>query len=284
MVGTTGSLKQELQEYPVAKKKIIGNILFQLFYIYLKTRMVISTYRNSNCRLIKMQDKLKWNAVGLVKKTKLLKNYIEREKQEKESLPAHQKERTAPLSGYLRELNHMLEQMEKIEKIIILKLEKLFHLKFQTPEMIMLALTRPSIRTIFENLNAHFKDDPNRPLSEEELMELASSGDAAVVLALIGDAALDLAIVQTLWDSSLSKTGELTEKRKKLASNENLAIYCDEWGLYSSRLHRLQIIPDEKMKKETVEHVKGTLVESIFGVVYLEFKLKELLRIVPLIQ
>lgn len=88
------------------------------------------------------------------------------------------------------------------------------------------------------------------------------------MLALIGDAALDLAIVQTLWDSSLSKTGELTEERQKLASNENLAIYCDEWGLYSSRLHRLQTIPDEKTKKETVEHVKGTLVESIFGVVY----------------
>ena len=231
-----------------------------------------------------MQDKLKWNAVGLVKKTKQLKDYIEQEKHEKENLPAHQKERTAPLSGYLNELNHMLEQMEKIEKIIIPKLEKLFHLEFQTPEMVMLALTRPSVRNIFENLNIHFKGDPNRPLSQVELTELASSGDAAVVLALIGDAALDLAIVQTLWDSSLSKTGELTEKRQKLASNENLAIYCDEWGLYSSRLNRLQTIPDEKTKKETVEHVKGTLVESIFGVVYLEFNLKELLRIVPLIQ
>lgn len=231
-----------------------------------------------------MQDKLKWNAVGLVKKTKQLKDYIEQEKLEKEKLPAHQKERTAPLTGYLNELNHMLEQIEKIEKIIIPKLEKLFHLKFQTPEMIMLALTRPSVRNIFENLNIHFKGDQNRPLNLVELTELASSGDAAVVLALIEDAALDLALVQTLWDSSLSKTGELTEKRKKFASNENLAIYCDEWGLYSSRLYRLQNIPDEKTKKETVEHVKGTLVESIFGVVYLEFNLKELLRIVPLIQ
>ena len=154
-----------------------------------------------------MQDKLKWNAVGLVKKTKQLKKYIEQEKQDKEKLPAHQKERIAPLFGYLSELNHMLEQIEKIEKIIIPKLEQLFHLKFQTPELIMLALTRPSVRNIFDNISIHFKDDTNRPLSQEELTELASSGDAAVVLALIGDAALDLAIIQTLWDSSLSKTG-----------------------------------------------------------------------------
>ena len=90
--------------------------------------------------------------------------------------------------------------MERIEKIVIPKLEKVFGLKFSTPDLVMFALARPSIRNIFDQLNAHFKNDPNRPLNEEELTELASSGDGAVVLALIGDAALDLAIVQTLWD------------------------------------------------------------------------------------
>ena len=178
----------------------------------------------------------------------------------------------------------MLEQMEKIEKITIPKLEKLFHLEFPTPEMVMLALATPSIRNIFQNLDVHFRNDPNRPFSEQELTELASSGDAAVVLALIGDAALDLAIVQTLWDSSLSKTGELTEKRKLVASNKNLAKYCDEWGLYTSRLYRLHAEKSKDTKEKTIEHDKGTLVESILGVVYLEFELKELLRIVPLIQ
>jgi len=228
-----------------------------------------------------MQDKLKWNAVGLVKKTKQLKGYIEREK---DGLPEGHTKKIGKLNGYLSELNFLLEQMEKIKKMIIPKLEDLFHLQFPTPEMIMLALARPSIRNIFEFLDIHFRDDPNRPLSEEEMAELASSGDAAVVLALIGDAVLDLAIIQTLWDSSLSKTGELTTKRKKVVANKNLAIYCDEWGLYSSRLHRLQAVPDEKTKNETIEHVKGTLIESILGAVYLEFGLKDLLRIIPLIQ
>jgi len=231
-----------------------------------------------------MQDKLKWNAVGLVKKTKQLKEYIKRELKEKENQPAHQKGRIAPLSGYLEELDHMLGQMEKIEKIIIPELETLFHVEFQTPEMIMLALSTKSIRNIFQDLNIHFRADPNRPLGEQELGELASSGDAAVVLALIGDAALDLAVVQTLWAPSLSKTGELTEKRKLVASNENLAKYCDEWGLYSSRVYRKQAIKSKDTKEETIQHLKGTLVESILGVVYLEFGLEKLLRIVPLIQ
>ena len=228
-----------------------------------------------------MQDKLKWNAIGLVKKTRTLKDYI---KKEKNDVPIDHTKKRATLSRYLVELNHVLEQMEKIKKIVIPKLEKLFRLTFPTPELVMFALVRPSIRTIFKDLNTHFKDDANRPLREEELIELASSGDAAVVLALIGDAALDLAIVQILWDSSLSTTGELTTKRKNVASNKNLAIYCEEWGLYSCRLNRLKANPIEDPKIETLEHIKGTLVESILGVVYIEFGLKELLRIVPLIQ
>ena len=228
-----------------------------------------------------MQDKLKWNAIGLVKKTSMLKEYIEREKID---IPIDYTKKHATISGFLVELNHILEQMEKIKKIIIPKLENLFRLTFPTPELVMFALAHPSIRNIFEDLNIHFKDDANRPLSEEELIELASSGDAAVVLALIGDAALDLTIVQILWDSSLSKTGELTNKRKKVASNKNLAIYCEEWGLYSCCLNRLKANPMDDPKIVTVEHLKGTLVESILGVVYLEFGLKELLRIVPIIQ
>ena len=228
-----------------------------------------------------MQEKLKWNAIGLARKTQLLQRYI---LEEKNAIPVDHTNKHAKVQRYLDELNHLLERMEKIEKILIPKLEKIFRLKFTTPELIMLALSNTSIRKIFEDLNAHFTNDSNRPLKEEELMELASSGDAAKVLALIGDAALDLAIVQLLWNLSLSTTGKLTEKRKEVASNSNLAKYCDQWGLYNCRLNRFRVIEPEITKLETINHEKGTLVESILGVIYLEFELEVLLRIVPLIQ
>ena len=228
-----------------------------------------------------MKEKLKWNAIGLVKKTQILRDYIHNEKND---VPSEHTSKISKLDGYLTELNHLLERMEKIEKIIIPKLENLFRLKFTTPELIMFALSRPGIRNIFDDLNKHFMNDANTPLNENELVELASSGDAANVLALLGDAAIDLAIVQLLWDSSLSKTGTLTEKRKEVVSNQNLAKYCDEWGLFTCRLNRLQVITKEDIKQETIIHEKATLVESILGVIYLEFGLKVLLRIVPLIQ
>lgn len=157
-------------------------------------------------------------------------------------------------------------------------------LKFKTPELLLIAMSNTSVRNIFEDLNTHFNKDPNRPLQEAELIELASSGDASKVLALIGDAALDLAIVQVLWDSSLSTTGKLTEKRKEVASNKNLAKYCDQWGLFGYRLNRFRVIEPEVTKPETIIHDKGTLVEAILGVVYLDFDLKVLRGIVPLIQ
>ena len=228
-----------------------------------------------------MQEKLKWNAIGLSRKTQSLRDFVQKEKDE---IPADYKSKHAKRQRFLDELDHLLGRMEKIEKILIPKLEEMFRLKFTTPELIMIAMSNTSIRNIFEDLNTYFSNNPNRLLKEGELIELASSGDAAKVLALIGDAALDLAIVQVLWDSSLSTTGKLTEKRKEVASNKNLAKYCDKWGLFGYRLNRFKVIEPADTKPETIEHEKGTLVEAILGVVYLEFGLEVLRRIVPLIQ
>ena len=228
-----------------------------------------------------MQEKLKWNAIGLARKTQSLREYIQKEKDE---IPDDHTSKHVLRQRFLDELDHVLGRMEKIEKILIPKLEEMFRLEFTTPELLMIAMSNTSIRKIFEDLNVHFINNLSRPFKDVELIELASSGDASKVLALIGDAALDLAIVQVLWDSSLSTTGKLTEKRKEVASNNNLAKYCDQWGLFGYRLNRFRVIEPEETKPETVEHEKGTLVEAILGVVYLEFGLEVLLRIVPLIQ
>lgn len=228
-----------------------------------------------------MRDKLKWNAIGLVKKTQTLLEYIQ---EELNQIPIEHSNKCAKLQRYLDELHHLQERMEKIEKILIPKLERLFHLEFPTPELVMFALSRPSMRNIFEDLGTLLKNDEDSPLKQQEFSELASSGDAANVLALIGDAALSLAIVQVLWEPSMSNAGVITTKRSEVVSNYNQAKYCDEWGLLSCRLNRSKIISEEDTKPENIIHEKGTLVESILGVIYLEFGFKKLQDIVPLLQ
>lgn len=228
-----------------------------------------------------MEKKLRWNAIGFERKTKLL---LENLKTNKESFPtSHTKERRK-LESFSEELENIRGKTERINQELIPNLERILRLKFPTPELILISLSRPSVRTIYEQINEHFQKYPPNPLKSEEYSELASSGDAANVLALIGDAVLDLAVVQSLWDSSLATAGDLSDKRIELVSSMNLAKVCDEWELCSYRLERLHQPTKQFSKTEKIEHEKATLVESIYGIIYLEFGFEEIIRTVPLIK
>ena len=111
----------------------------------------------------------------------------------------------------------------------------------------------------------HFNNQKNNPLKIDEYKELASSGDAANVLAL-------------------TTVGKLTKKRPGIVANDNLARICDEWNLFNYCLNRLNDPSEKNAKPKTIEHEKGTLIEAIYGVIYLEFGFVELIRTIPLIQ
>ena len=228
-----------------------------------------------------MHKRLKWNAIGFEKKTQLLYKILQ---QEKDEIPEDHLSKRRKLQGFLDQFNHVLDKMSKIQKELIPKLEEIFKLEFKTPELVMLSLCRPSIRNIYQDMEKHFNNQKNNPFKIDEYKESASSGDAADVLALIGDAALDLSVVQTLWDSSLTTVGGLTKKRAGIVANDNLAKVCDEWNLYEFRLTRLNDPFEKNAKPKTIQHEKGTLVEAIYGVIYLEFGFEELIRTIPLIQ
>jgi ribonuclease-3 len=228
-----------------------------------------------------MHKRLKWNAVGLDRKTQILyeKMLIEKQQEPPENLKNLRK-----LQLFIDELKFLLDIMNKIHNELILELEKILRVKFKTPELIMLALSRPSIRNIYEDLEIYFNTQQDNPLKPEDYKELASSGDAADVLALIGDSVLDLGTVQLLWDSSLATAGELTKRRADLVANENLAKVCEKWNLYDYRLKRLNVPSELNAKVKTIEHEKATLVEAIYGVIYLEFGYDELIRTLAFIQ
>lgn len=228
-----------------------------------------------------MHKRLKWNAIGLEKKTHVLLNTIQ---QEKDEIPEDHPSKHRKLQGFLDQLSHILDKMDRIQTELIPKLKDIFKLEFRMPELVMLSLCRPSLRNIYEEMEQHFKYQRNNPLKIDEYADLASSGDAANVLALIGDSVLDLSVVQILWDSSLSTVGQLTKKRAGIVANDNLARICDEWSLYNYRMIRLHDPSEKNAKPKTIQHEKGTLVEALYGVIYLEYGFEELIRTIPLIQ
>jgi len=231
--------------------------------------------------VINLHEKLKWNAIGFENKTQMLFNAI---KQEKDDIPEDHLSKHRKLQGFLDQLEYIIDKMTRIQNELIPTLENIFKLQFKTPEMVLISLCRPSIRNIYQDLETHFEGQPNNPLSKDNYSELASLGDAANVLALVGDAALDLSVVQIHWDTSLSTVGRLTQKRQGIVANDNLARICDQWKLYEYRLNRLNDLSEKNAKPKTIQHEKGTLIESIYGVIYLEFGFEVLVRTTPLLQ
>jgi len=228
-----------------------------------------------------MEKKLKWNAIGFERKTQKLCDAL---KKELELIPEGHTRDEKKIKGFLDEINYILEKMQRINEILIPELEKKLRLNFPVPEMIYIALSRPSIRSELENIQTFFEGKNSNPLNEDDYKELASTGDAGNVLALIGDAVLDLAVVESLWDSSIATVGKLTAKRIDIVSNQNLAEVCDEWKLFEYKLERFRQPSKIQSKPETIEHEKGTLVEAIYGVIYLEFGFEKLISLVPLIK
>lgn len=225
-----------------------------------------------------MQKKLQWNAIGFKKHIDL---FIDLVQVKRDEIPRDHSVSFRRLTGFLDQLTQLKSHIDLIDIKVTPELEKIFRIQFKTPELIYLALSRPSIRNIFENIQKEFGENENLNVSKKVMEELQSSGEAGNMLALIGDAVLDLAVVQVLWDSSLAKVGEMTQNRIDIVSNESLAKFADALELFDHRLCKYGDPSEQDMKNKTLYHEKGTLVEAIIGVIYLESGLEEVERIVP---
>lgn len=182
-----------------------------------------------------MDKQLTWNAIGLERK---VENLCIRINEDRKKLPEDHLRDFRKLTGFLEELEYIKETISRIKTELLPVLEKQLRLTFPTPELVYIALTCPSIWNIFDQLRIYFLNQPDSLFQEDEFNELASSGDAANVLALIGDAVLDLAVIQIFWNSSLSTAGDLTQERSKLVINANLAAVSDRWNLSDYRLKK----------------------------------------------
>jgi len=85
------------------------------------------------------------------------------------------------------------------------------------------------------------------------------------------DAALKIGLLPAIWDQEIANAGNLTKNRKAYDRNSNLALLCDRWNLYEHRIHFDAEIP---RSARTINHAKGTLVESVFGILFLREGLK----------
>ncbi|WP_288069059.1 ribonuclease III domain-containing protein [Methanolobus sp.] len=203
--------------------------------------------------------KLKWNIAGTFDEFPMFINQLN---DQKKMLPDNNKNDRKKIDNWISQIDTINEEIQTIKLKKIPFLEKKLQYTFNDPDLVVLTFIQPGIRSLFGELSKFYKKAGIDYDFETDL----NLDQAAKVLAFIGDAAIDLALAQVLWQPNISNVGKLTKQRSDIASNENLAKVCDKWDLYTSR------IPNKvsRTNKEKTNHAKGTIIEALFGVIYAE--------------
>ncbi len=182
----------------------------------------------------------------------------------------------------LKNVQKWLDQLDIIiQRIHYLRTKKLPEIEsdlsytFRNPGLFLLSLFQPSAGALFTEIKHHSIDHPELfSFDEEDFHKLMIMPENSLILAWVGDRILDLVNVHMYWDLMKPDVGDIDRKRSQNASNEALASICDQWDLYEKRIH---VDPFPASNDEKVEHTKGTLIESIIGVMYLESGLEQVI-------
>ncbi len=216
---------------------------------------------------------LSWKPIKIERKLKLLVATVRSTQQE---TPDNNSRLLTKLERWLQDMEYIQTILEKVRKDLVPQLEKVLDLEFVDYELIQVAMFQPSAKNIFMELETQYLGSHTDSLGEEEFAMMINLSEMAKVLALIGDAVISSAVIQHLWEEHLGDAGKITQRKAEIVSNENMARLCDKWGLYEYRIH---FDPDKPSKSE-IEHDKGTLIEAVYGIVYIEKEYKRIVEIV----
>jgi ribonuclease-3 len=216
---------------------------------------------------------LEWQRIDVIKHLDIIQRVID----EDLAIIESNKTRTIDkLNRWKRDLEYIEEKIQTAEKSLIPRLERIFSVNLNNNGLLTVSLFQPSTKNLFSEIRIHYCNGKTNRLDCDILLDLAHLGEASEMLALLGDAAIDVAVLHHVWKPKASDAGTLTQSRAQLVSNEHLSEKCDEWGLYVNRIH---FDPDTPSKSE-MDHDKGTLVEALYGVVYVERGFDKVLELV----
>jgi hypothetical protein len=209
-----------------------------------------------------MHRSLEWRAFGIEEKLRVLNAGIG---DKRANLPGPDTHTARKLAHWEAGIESILRAITGIKTVVRPVVEADLGYPIRREEMFILAFFQPSTRNLFAEIAVHFRSHDGCVLSEDDLTTLATLTDAAATLAWIGDAALKIGVLPEIWSPAVADAGVLTDLRRRYDSNENQAILCDRWRLYEHRIHL-----DPPVPAGNPVHLKGTLVESVYGIIFLQ--------------
>lgn len=217
----------------------------------------------------KTEKKLTWKQIGIEGKLDTLLRTIMKTKNE---TPENKTRLLGKVDRWEEQIQEINDRIKYIKKTLAPIIEKSFDLKIKNKEALVTALFQPSTKNLFLEIEAEYRGNEN-PFKDNSFNDLVSLSEIAKRLALLGDAAIAMAVIHHLWQSE-DEVGKLTQDKSTIVSNEHLADLCDKWGLYKHRIH----FDPETPSKGEIQHDKGTLVEAVYGIVQMEHGFEHVLK------
>ena len=216
---------------------------------------------------------LSWSPIHIEDRLELLSKTVRNTRIE---TPKNNTRLLAKLERWLQDIGSIQESLKRIREDLVPDLVKVLGLDFENKELFQVAMFQPSTKNLFLELETQYRRSKNNPLDSEGFAELINLSEMSRVLALVGDAVISSAVLQHLWEPHLGDAGKITQRKAEIVSNEHMAKLCDNWGLYEYRIH---FDPDTTSKSE-INHDKGTLLEAIYGIIYIEHEYKRIVDVV----
>jgi len=208
--------------------------------------------------------RLGWKPVDIVTKLNILLDAIE---QTRNKAPSNKSRFLTKISRWKEQIEQIKADIEYVNHDLAPKLETILGLKIASLELLHVAMFQPSTKNLFLELETHYRSENTNPLGNHGFVDLIALGEIAMVMALLGDAAIAMGVLYQLWRPEPSDVGHLTQEKSEIVSNEHMAEVCDRWGLYEHRIH----LDSEVPSRAEIEHDKGTLVEAIYGIIQMEY-------------
>jgi ribonuclease-3 len=216
---------------------------------------------------------LSWSPIFIEKRLGLLFRAVQASRSE---TPENNTRLLAKLERWLHDISSIQESLKRIREDLVPDLERTLGIRFHNTELFQVAMFQPSTKNIFLELETQYRRSKNNPLDSDDFEEMINLSEMAKVLALVGDAVISSAVLQHLWEPHLGDAGKITQRKAEIVSNEHMAKLCDLWNLYSYRIH---FDPDAPSKSE-INHDKGTLLEAVYGIIYIEYEYKSIVDLV----
>jgi ribonuclease-3 len=235
--------------------------------------MSVTTEGSDTLKNDDLATTLSYNPIHIEKRLGLLVKAVQTTRKE---TPENNTRLLMKIERWLQEIEFIQKKLQRIREELVPKLEDILGIEFEIKELIQVAMFQPSTKNIFLELETQYRRSKNNPVDSDDFAEMINLSEMAKVLALVGDAVVSSAVLQHLWEPHLGDAGRITQRKSEIVSNEHMAKLCDKWGLYEYRIH---FDPDTPSKSE-IAHDKGTLLEAVYGIIYIEHEYKRTVRLV----